>query len=74
MGHLPVLKPNEVVKILHSLGFSLVRQKGSHMQFKNPDSRQTTVPFHKGRDISPILLRKIAHDINIEIEDFLKNR
>jgi predicted RNA binding protein YcfA (HicA-like mRNA interferase family) len=74
MGHLPVLKPNEVVKILQSLGFSLVRQKGSHRQFKNPDGRQTTVPFHKGRDISPILLRKIAHDINVEIEDFLKNR
>ena len=74
MGHLPVLKPNEVVKILQSLGFSLVRQKGAHMQFKNPDGRQTTVPFHKGRDISPILLRKIAHDINVEMEDFLKSR
>jgi predicted RNA binding protein YcfA (HicA-like mRNA interferase family) len=28
------------------------------------------VPFHKGRDISPVLLRKIARDIGITAEEF----
>ena len=27
------------------------------------------VPFHKGRDISPVLLRKIARDIGMSAED-----
>ncbi|NJL59146.1 MAG: addiction module toxin, HicA family, partial [Desulfobacteraceae bacterium] len=37
----------------------------------HPDGRGTTVPFHSGRDISPILLRKIAKDIGVSIEEFL---
>ena len=60
MSKYPVLKPREVVKILKSLGFQEVRQRGSHKQFRPEwlrDGRITTVPFHKGRDISPILLR-----------------
>ncbi|MGB4268470.1 MAG: type II toxin-antitoxin system HicA family toxin [Spirochaetota bacterium] len=69
---MPVLKSKEVVAILENLGFSEIRQKGSHKQFKHPDGRLTAVPFHQGRDISPILLRQIAKDIGLTIEDFLK--
>ncbi|NMC91671.1 MAG: addiction module toxin, HicA family [Smithella sp.] len=71
MGIIPVLKPAETAAILERLGFSETRQKGSHKQFRHPDGRGTTVPFHKGRDISPILLRQIAHDIGMNIEEFL---
>jgi len=53
---LPILKPAEVVTRLVSLGFEEVRQKGSHKQFRHSDGRCTTVPIHRGRDISPILL------------------
>ncbi|WP_204153369.1 type II toxin-antitoxin system HicA family toxin [Leptolyngbya sp. CCY15150] len=74
MGNIPVLKPQEVVRILESLGFVEVRQKGSHKQFRHPDGRATTVPFHKGRDISPRLLRQIATDINLTMEEFLESR
>ena len=70
----PVLKPKEVVAILKRLGFVEVRQRGSHRQYRHADSRGTTVPFHAGRDISPILLRQIAKDIGLTIEEFLKNR
>lgn len=58
MGSIPVLKPQQVVTQLERLGFTEVRQRGSHKQFRHPDGRGTTVPFHKGRDISPVLLRK----------------
>ena len=68
---LPVLKPREVVALLERLGFRETRQRGSHKQFKHPDGRVTTVPVHKGRDISPTLLRQIAADIRLTVEEFL---
>jgi predicted RNA binding protein YcfA (HicA-like mRNA interferase family) len=57
MGIFPVLKPKDVAAILIQLGFQEIRQRGSHKQFRHTDGRGTTVPFHIGRDISPILLR-----------------
>ena len=69
----PVLKPREVASILQKLGFVEVRQRGSHKQYRHPDGRSTTLPFHAGRDISPILLRQIAKDIDLTIEEFLQN-
>jgi predicted RNA binding protein YcfA (HicA-like mRNA interferase family) len=74
MTPLPVLKPREVVAILRSLGFEEIRQRGSHKQFRHPDGRQTTVPFHSGRDISPILLRRIIKDLGLTHEEFLEHR
>ncbi len=70
----PVLKSKEVEAILVKLGFVVVRQRGSHKQYRHPDGRGTTVPFHSGRDISPVLLRQIAKDIGMTIEEFLENR
>ena len=67
----PVLKPREVIALLERLGFQETRQRGSHKQFKHPDGRGTTVPVHKGRDISPTLLRQIAADIRLTVEEFL---
>lgn len=71
MGDVPVLKPREVVAILVRLGFVQVRQRGSHCQYRHPDGRVTTVPFHQGRDISPALLRSIARDIGMDIREFI---
>lgn len=74
MSDVPVLKPQEVVRILENLGFVEVRQKGSHKQFRHKDGRGTTIPFHKGRDISPRLLQQIASDINLTVEELLEAR
>ena len=74
MGKAPVLKPREIVAVLEKLGFREIRQRGSHIQFRHPDNRCTTVPFHSGRDISPILLRQIAKDIGLTVEEFLAYR
>lgn len=71
MGNVPVLRPREVVAILERLGFVEVRQRGSHKQFRHPDGRVTTVPFHAGRDIAPALLRQIARDIGLTVEEFV---
>jgi predicted RNA binding protein YcfA (HicA-like mRNA interferase family) len=72
MGKHPVLKASEVVSILEKLGFVEIRQRGSHRQYRHPDGRATTVPFHSGHDISPLLLKQIAKDIGLTIEQFLR--
>jgi len=72
MAKPPVLKPREVIAILEKLGFVEVRQRGSHRQYRHADGRGTTVPFHAGRDISPILLRQIAKDIGLTPKEFLR--
>jgi predicted RNA binding protein YcfA (HicA-like mRNA interferase family) len=72
VGSLPVLKPREVAALLVQLGFQEVRQRGSHRQYRHPDGRGTTVPFHSGRDVSPTLLRKIARDVGLTVEELLQ--
>lgn len=71
MGSVPIPKPREVVAFLEKLGFAEVRQRGSHKQFRHADGRSTTVPFHSGRDISPTLLRKIARDVGLTVDELL---
>jgi predicted RNA binding protein YcfA (HicA-like mRNA interferase family) len=66
-----VLKPRQVATILNRLGFVEVRRRGSHRQYRHADGRGTTVPFHAGRDISPTLLRQIAKDIGLTMQEFL---
>jgi predicted RNA binding protein YcfA (HicA-like mRNA interferase family) len=63
-----------VAAILRKLGFDVVRQRGSHLQFRDPRGRCTTGPVHRGRDISPPLLRQIAKDIGMTLEQFLSHR
>jgi predicted RNA binding protein YcfA (HicA-like mRNA interferase family) len=69
-----VLKPKEVITLLKQLGFEEIRQHGSHKQLRHPDGRQTTVPVHAGRDLSPILLKQIAKDIGMTVEELLRFR
>jgi len=74
MGNVPVLKPQEIETILMQLGFQLVRQRGSHRQYRHQDGRGTTVPFHRGRDISPLLLHQIVKDIGLTLDEFLSRQ
>jgi predicted RNA binding protein YcfA (HicA-like mRNA interferase family) len=71
VGNLPTLKPREVAALLEARGFVEVRQRGSHKQYRHPDGRGTTVPFHPSYDISPTLLRKIAKDIGLTPEQLV---
>ncbi len=71
MARPPILKPREVVARLERLGFRETRQRGSHKQFRHTDGRVTTVPVHQGRDISPTLLRQIARDIGLTVQELI---
>ena len=74
MPPVPVLSPRKVIAILVGLGFEEVRQRGSHKRFRHADGRATTVPVHGGRDLSPILLRRIARDVGMTVHEFIANR
>ena len=73
MSKLPLLKAKELNRILEKLGFQLIRQKGSHIFFRHPDGRTTTVPNHPNEDIDRGLLNKIIKkDLGLDREQFLK--
>ncbi len=70
MTRLPTMDFPRMEKILLSLGFQSVRQKGSHVFYRHPDGRTTTVPNHPGRDLSRPLLREILREIELTPEQF----
>ena len=71
MSRVPPVTYRTMEALLLRLGFRVVRQKGSHVFFRHPDGRTTTVPHHGGRDIAPPLLRKILDDIRVTPEAFM---
>jgi predicted RNA binding protein YcfA (HicA-like mRNA interferase family) len=70
----PILKPRELCRILEALGFVEVRQRGSHKRFEHPDGRATTVPDHRGRDVSPYVLRHVADDVGMTWDEMIRPR
>lgn len=70
---LKVVSGKHLIKLLQSLGFILVRVKGSHHRLKHKDRRVTTVPVHKNDNLAKGLLHKIiTQDIQISIEIYNK--
>jgi predicted RNA binding protein YcfA (HicA-like mRNA interferase family) len=70
VSRLPILKFTILEKLLLRLGFVAVRQKGSHVFYRHPDGRTTTVPNHPGRDIARPLLREILREIELTSDQF----
>ena len=48
MTKLPIVSPKEMEKILLKLGFTKIRQRGSHAFYAHSDGKATVVPIHKG--------------------------
>ena len=71
MTRLPITDFVRMEKLLFRLGFQKVRQKGSHVFYRHPDGRTTTLPNHPGRDIARPLLREILREIDLNPEQFL---
>jgi predicted RNA binding protein YcfA (HicA-like mRNA interferase family) len=73
MTRLPRLKGKEVIRILERAGFQVIRTKGSHTFLRHPDGRATVVPVHSGETIGPGLLRAILRDVEMPVDELLKN-
>ncbi|MFH1831276.1 MAG: type II toxin-antitoxin system HicA family toxin [bacterium] len=72
MTKLPTISGKDLVKIIIKLGFSIARQKGSHLILKHSDGRVTVVPCHNNEDLDKGLLKKILRDIDMSMDDFIK--
>lgn len=70
MSRLPIVNFRTMEKVLLALGFKPARQKGSHVFYRHPDGRTTTVPNHPGRDLARPLLREILREIELTPEQF----
>lgn len=71
MNRLHPVRARVVARYLESIGFVLVRQKGSHKFFRHPDGRTATVPEHRGEDLGRGILAKILKDAETTPRDFL---
>ncbi len=70
MPKLPAVKPRELIKMLESIGFYKVRQKGSHLQMKR-GNLLVTVPIHSG-DLNHNTLRSILRQAKLNVDEFLE--
>ena len=72
MQKLPRMSGGEVIKILTKIGFTIARQKGSHVILKKetPEGiRTTVVPLHSEVDRGTLL--EILRQAGLKKEDFL---
>jgi len=67
---LPRVTADAVIKALERVGFSLVRQSGSHKIYKNAEGKRVTVPYHAGRVLHPKVLKSILRDGEITVKRF----
>jgi len=73
MQKLPAIEAQELLRFLKSLGFVVIRTKGSHVRLRSEDGRVTTVPIHSNKEVPKGLLRKIIReDLEISLEKFLE--
>jgi predicted RNA binding protein YcfA (HicA-like mRNA interferase family) len=67
---LPIVDARTMARVLSRLGFEPVRQRGSHVFYRHPDGRTTTVPHHAGRDLARPLIREILREIDLSPDEF----
>ncbi len=72
MSRLPIVDARTMEKLLLALGFVAIRQKGSHVFYRHPDGKLTTLPHHRGRDLSRPLIRQILREIDLSPEEFVE--
>jgi predicted RNA binding protein YcfA (HicA-like mRNA interferase family) len=61
----------EAIKALERLGFTMIRQSGSHVRLARED-RRVTVPMHRSLNVGT--LQSILHQAGISLADFLDAR
>ena len=71
MSKLPVVDARTMEQVVFHLGFEKKRQRGSHVFYRHPDRRYTTIPHHKGRQLTRPIIRTILKQIQISVEEFL---
>ena len=61
------LKAIEMEKIILRDGWYLIKQVGSHRQYKHHSKKgKVTIPFHRGKDIDPRTEKSIREQAQID--------
>jgi predicted RNA binding protein YcfA (HicA-like mRNA interferase family) len=68
MPKLPRLTARQITAVLEKIGFSVARQSGSHMIYKNAAGKRVTIPFHAAKILHPKVLKSILRDADISVE------
>lgn len=70
MSRLRIVDAGNLEKVLFHIGFERVRQKGSHIFYRHPDGRRTTIPHHGSRLLARPLLREILREIELTVDEY----
>ena len=65
----PLLRPNEIISALTKIGFTFVRQKGSHAKYSKGHKTEV-IPMHD--IVARGTLKSILLQAGIKLDDFLK--
>ncbi|HYJ79543.1 MAG TPA: type II toxin-antitoxin system HicA family toxin [Longimicrobiaceae bacterium] len=60
-----------MIAALRTVGFDVVRVKGSHHFVQHADGRATVVPVHAGDTLGPGLLNKILSDVGLTRDELI---
>ncbi len=71
MTRLPRATGKQVVAALSSIGFEVVRVRGSHHFLRHPDGRAVVVPMHAGETIGPGLMTKILRACDLTVDEMV---
>ncbi len=69
---IPIIKVKIFEKLLIYLRVKVKRQSGSHVFYRHPDGRYTTLPHHGNQDLGRSLIRQILREIDISPEEFIE--
>jgi len=71
MPSLPVLSGQEVVRVFESFGWSVARQKSSHIiMTKEGETATLSIPNHK--EVARGTLRGLIRSANLTVDEFVK--
>jgi len=73
MPKLVPISAKEMIRLLTKIGFTVERQKGSHIFLRN-DGKTTTIPVHSSEELDRSMMRKILRDIDMSLEEFERLR
>lgn len=70
MAALPVLSGRDVVRVFESFGWSVARQRGSHIIMTKEEENVTlSIPNH--REVAKGTLRSLIRSANLTVDEFL---
>jgi len=67
-----IVKVKILEMLLFYIGFKAKRQSDSHVFYRHPDGRFTTLPHHGNQDLGRSLIRQILREIEITPEEFIR--